>query len=646
MISPKSIEEVKNTVKIEEVIEDFVSLKRRGVNMLGLCPFHNEKTPSFTVSPTKNIYKCFGCGQAGDSITFIMEHEGYSYVEAIKYLAGKYQIPIEEKELSVEDIKEKQVKDSLFIINEFAQEYFQNNLLNGREGRAIGLSYFKERGFSDETIASFQLGYANEDPKDLTDIAHRKQYNIDNMKKVGLVSKNGYDFFRSRVMFAIQNLSGKVIAFAGRTLSTDKKTPKYINSPESDIYNKRKILYGLYQAKQSIRKLDECLLVEGYTDVISLHQNGVQNVVATSGTALTEDQIRLIHRYTPNVKLLYDGDTAGIKAALRGLDMILEQDMNVKLVLLPEGQDPDSYIKEVGHSAFKAYIDEHAEDFVIFKANLLLEEAGNDPIKKSEVLRDIVDSIAKIRDMLKRAVYIKECSRIMEIEESVIVQSVNKKIKHQISKRKIQQDSRNQPPMQVSTEREEKRVESPASLKSITKNYHQEKDLTRILLNHGHKLLDDEYTVAQYIIANIKSITEIIFDDTLRAMIEEMIPKFEDNVSFDASAYYIAHDDEVKKRIAIDLLSSNYIYANWEERHMFLQAQKIPEENQYKDCLSGLKHFLFRKLCVKLDELDEMIIETLKEEDYTHAHTLNESRKHLVAQRNNIATELGIVIFK
>ncbi|MCI5080604.1 MAG: DNA primase, partial [Saprospiraceae bacterium] len=348
MITQKSVQEILETAKVEDVIQDFVNLKRRGVNMIGLCPFHNEKTPSFTVSPAKNIYKCFGCGKAGNPVQFLMDHENLSFPEALRWLAQKYGIEIEEKQVSQEVIEERQRLDSLYIVNKFARDFFAEQLFETDRGKSVGLSYFKQRGFREDIIRKFGLGYSPAQSDLLTVTAKQKGYNIDLMKEVGLTSKYGRDFFRDRVMFTIHNLSGKVIGFGGRILQKDVKAPKYINSPETEIYNKSKVLYGAFFAKTAIRKQDECILVEGYTDVISLHQDGIENVVASSGTSLTVDQIRLVKRYTQNIKILYDGDKAGIKAALRGLDLVLAQDMNVKVVLLPEGEDPDSYLQGVG----------------------------------------------------------------------------------------------------------------------------------------------------------------------------------------------------------------------------------------------------------------------------------------------------------
>ena len=463
MIKRKTITEVFETAKIEEVVGDFVNLKRRGVSMIGLCPFHNEKTPSFTVSPNKGIYKCFGCGVGGDSIKFIMEHEQFSYPEAIRYLANKYGIKIEEEQLTPEQDVERQRRDSLFIINDFAVNYYHDNLMNSDIGKSVGLSYFKQRGFREDIIKKFQLGFAFDKKDHLTLSMVNKGYNVELLKTVGLTSRFGSDFFRNRVQFPIHNLSGKVIGFGGRILINDKKLPKYLNSPETEIYNKSRVLYGIYFAKKAIRKEDNCFLVEGYTDVISLHQAGIENVVASSGTSLTVGQIQLIKRNTQNITILYDGDAAGIKAAIRGLDLVLEQDMNVKVVLLPTGEDPDSFVQSVGTEKFKEYINDKAADFILFKTNLLLAETANDPIKRAGLIKDIVESIARIPDPIKRSVYVRECATLMEISEQILVDEANKSVMQLIKNRRKEAENE-----QRRKEREKQRQPQPQRQRPTT----------------------------------------------------------------------------------------------------------------------------------------------------------------------------------
>lgn len=651
MIKQETIERIMSTAKVEEVVEDFVNLKRRGVNMIGNCPFHDEKTPSFTVSPAKNIYKCFGCGKGGDPVRFMMEHEAMSYPEALRYLAGKYNIEIEETENTAEEKAYKELTASYFIINEFAQSYFEDNLFNTNEGKSVGLGYFKERGYNESIIRKFQLGYTTRERDDFTKTALQKQFNVEFLKKLGLTSKSDFDFFRSRVMFTIHNLSGKVIAFAGRTLSQDKKVPKYINSPETDIYNKRKVLYGMYFAKQAIRKLDECIMVEGYTDVITLHQYGIENVVASSGTSLTVEQINLVRRYTPNIKIIYDGDTAGVKAALRGLDLVLEQDMNVRLVLLPEGEDPDSYLKKVGIEAFSTYLKEHEEDFLFFKTNLLLKEAGDDPIRKSQVLKDIVKSIAKIPDMIKKSLYLKKCSDMMGISEEILVAETNKAIKADI-KQKNNQYQRNTPAVDedrfISTPKQPKGEQVKNLKQVVSGDDYQEKDLLRVLISLGNQKLknDSDITVAGFIISNIEDELESIDNPLFKKLFLQCVDQYQKAGRINVEAF-TSSEDEDTRNFVIDLLSSPYIYAGWEEKGLQLQTQKEPEKNQEKDTLNSLRRFLFRKYDKKIKHIEAKILELNgqqgQEEDlmlYIKAH------KKALSFRSDLAEQLGSVFLK
>jgi DNA primase len=422
MINRETIDKIMETARIEEVVGDFVHLKKRGTSLIGNCPFHGEKTPSFHVSVSKGIYKCFGCGKGGDSVRFIMDHEKYSYPEALKFLAQKYNIEVEETVETVQDVEAQNARESLYIVSQFAATFFEDQLWNNAEGKAIGLSYFKERGFREDIIKKFNLGYSPDVWDALTQDAVNHKHAEEYLEKTGLAIRNDkgklYDRFRGRVMFPIHNFTGRIIGFGGRTLKTDKNVPKYVNSPESDIYHKSNVLYGLFHAKKAIRDQDNCYLVEGYADVLAVHQAHIENVVASSGTSLTIEQIRLIGRFTQNVTILYDGDAAGIKASLRGLDMILEEGLNVKVVSFPTGDDPDSYMHKVGAGAFKSYIEDNRQDFILYKANILLAEAGKDPIKRAGIIRDIVESIAKIPDNIKASVFIRECSRLLEVEES------------------------------------------------------------------------------------------------------------------------------------------------------------------------------------------------------------------------------------
>lgn len=436
LITRETIDKVFETARVEEVIGDFVQLKRAGSNFKGLSPFSEERSPSFMVSPVKQIWKDFSSGKGGSVVTFLMEHEHFTYPEAIRFLAKKYNIEIEETEVSNEDKAIASEKESMYLVSEFAKKYFHETMLHSEEGKAIGLSYFKERGFTTETISKFGLGYSPESWDAFTKEALSKGYQLDYLDKVGLTivkDDKQFDRFKGRVMFPIQSMSGRVLGFGGRILTNDKKAAKYLNSPESDLYHKSKVLYGIFHAKQAIAKLNNCYLVEGYTDVIQMHQAGIENVVASSGTALTPDQIRLVNRLTKNITVLFDSDAAGIRASIRGIDLILEEGMNVKVCTFPEGEDPDSFARKNSHEQIVAYLEDNSKDFIQFKASLLMNEAKNDPIKKADLIRDMVVSISKIPDRIKREIYIQECSRIMDISEQVLLNTLAQLVKKDIT---------------------------------------------------------------------------------------------------------------------------------------------------------------------------------------------------------------------
>lgn len=647
MITQKTIQEVMNTAKVEEVIGDFINLRRRGVNLIGNCPFHDEKTPSFTVSPSKNIYKCFGCGKGGDSVRFIMDHEHLSFPESIKFLAVKYRIEIEETENTAKEIENKLITDSLYIANDFARDYFCDVLFNRQEGKSIGLSYFKERGFREATIKKFQLGYALDERDEFTKKAIDKKFNIEHLRTLGLTSKSDLDFFRSRVMFTIHNISGKVVAFAGRTLSSDKKQPKYINSPESEIYNKRAVLYGLYFAKDAIRKNDECILVEGYTDVITLHQGGIENVVASSGTSLTKEQIRLIKRYTPNIKIIYDGDPAGVKAALRGLDLILESDMNVKLVLLPENQDPDSFLAGNGTEAFNAFLKDNEEDFIFFKTRVLLSDTGNDPIKKTIVIRDIVSSIAKIPDTFKRTLYIRQCGEMLDLSESVLLNEVNKVVRAD-AKAKKESNSPHSQELPVDSEDQwlnPKPVLSQSEPEILRNDAWQEKAVCSILVNYGHQVIDEtkKQTVSQYILESVQDILSYFDIELYRKIIEQVGKKIDAGFTPD-HAWFTGHEDEEIRNFAINAMSSPYTYASWEKKEMFLQTQKMPDENYVRDAESALLRLQLRKSKRVIKELESYLKDATPDVVETEDYGINfKVYQVLISQRNEIAEKLGTV---
>jgi len=647
MITQKTIQEVMNTAKVEEVIGDFINLRRRGVNLIGNCPFHDEKTPSFTVSPSKNIYKCFGCGKGGDSVRFIMDHEHLSFPESIKFLAVKYRIEIEETENTAKEIENKLITDSLYIANDFARDYFCDVLFNRQEGKSIGLSYFKERGFREATIKKFQLGYALDERDEFTKKAIDKKFNIEHLRTLGLTSKSDLDFFRSRVMFTIHNISGKVVAFAGRTLSSDKKQPKYINSPESEIYNKRAVLYGLFFAKDAIRKNDECILVEGYTDVITLHQGGIENVVASSGTSLTKEQIRLIKRYTPNIKIIYDGDPAGVKAALRGLDLILESDMNVKLVLLPENQDPDSFLAGNGTEAFNAFLKDNEEDFIFFKTRVLLSDTGNDPIKKTIVIRDIVSSIAKIPDTFKRTLYIRQCGEMLDLSESVLLNEVNKVVRAD-AKAKKESNSPHSQELPVDSEDQwlnPKPVLSQSEPEILRNDAWQEKAVCSILVNYGHQVIDEtkKQTVSQYILESVQDILSYFDIELYRKIIEQVGKKIDAGFTPD-HAWFTGHEDEEIRNFAINAMSSPYTYASWEKKEMFLQTQKMPDENYVRDAESALLRLQLRKSKRVIKELESYLKDATPDVVESEDYGINfKVYQVLISQRNEIAEKLGTV---
>jgi len=499
VIDQSTVQKIIDSAQILEIVQDFVSLKKRGVNYLGNCPFHNEKTPSFTVSPAKGIYKCFGCGKAGNSISFIMEHEQLTYPEALKYVAKKYNIPVVEKEETNEDIQEKENRESLMIVSGFAQKYFTSILFDDTEGITIGQSYFKERGFSQQTIKAFELGYCPDKRDAFTAHALKNGYKLDFLTQTGLTVANEsykFDRFAGRVMFPVHNIAGRVVAFGGRTLKNDKKIAKYLNSPESEIYHKSNILYGIFQAKRAITKLDKCFMVEGYTDVISMHQAGIENVVASSGTSLTVNQIRLVKRFTNNLTILYDGDAAGIKASLRGIDLVLEEGLNVKVLLLPEGEDPDSFSKQMNSAEFNNYIADNETDFITFKTKLLFSEAQKDPLKKATLISDIVRSISVIPDSIIRSVYVKECSQILDANEEVLYSEISKILGKKFDDNRKKEFYANSNTSTQSTSYQQTSTPQVNKQNNICEEL--EKEITSLLLTYGNEVLftarDNDFT--------------------------------------------------------------------------------------------------------------------------------------------------------
>jgi DNA primase len=542
LISKATIDTVFETARVEEVIGDFVQLKRAGSNFKGLSPFSDERSPSFMVSPVKQIWKDFSTGKGGNSVAFLMEHEHFTYPEAIRYLAKKYNIEIEETEQTEQEKANTDVRESMYLVSEFAKSYFHNVLLNSEEGKAIGLSYFKERGFTNDTIKKFSLGYSPETWDAFTKEALGKGYKLEFLESTGLTiarEDRPFDRFKSRVMFPIQSMSGRILGFGGRILSNDKKAAKYLNSPESDIYHKSKVLYGIFQAKQSIAKQNNCFLVEGYTDVIQFNQSGIENVVASSGTALTPDQIRLINRLTKNITVLFDGDAAGLRASIRGIDLILEEGMNVKVCTFPDGEDPDSFAKKTSYDDLLAYLENNAKDFIQFKASLLMNEAKNDPIKKADLIRDMVLSISKIPDRIQREIYVQECSRIMDISEQVLVSTLAQLIqKDVLGSGKKQKQDQGQKSFEVIKNVDPQAIEKVDVLGNV------EREIIRILLLYGNRTEKFEEILMK---SNGEGeIIEVSEFKELKIFQKIFLSLQEDEVEFASPIFRVIYEDLIK----------------------------------------------------------------------------------------------------
>ena len=656
MINHDTINKIMDTARIEEVVGDFVALKKRGTSLIGNCPFHNEKTPSFHVSVTKGIYKCFGCGKGGDAVHFIMDHEKYSYPEALKFLAQKYHIEVEETVQSSQQIEAQNARETLYIVSQFAAAFFANELWTGSDGRAIGLSYFKERGFREDIIKKFELGYSPDVWDALTTKAVNSGYKEDNLERAGLSIRNDkgklYDRFRGRVMFPIHNFTGRVIGFGGRTLKTDKNVPKYVNSPESEIYHKSNVLYGLFHDKKAIRETDNCYLVEGYADVLSVHQAGVENVVASSGTSLTTEQIRLIGRFTQNVTILYDGDAAGIKASLRGLDMILEEGLNVKVVNFPDGHDPDSYMHKVGAGAFKLYIENNRKDFILYKATTLLKEAGKDPIKRAGIIRDIVESIAKIPDDIKASVFIRECSRLLQVEERMLLTELNKMKSAKFKKGNAQQYPQKQqfspnsgapdgPPDNLFDDNFQ--PDFPELDSSPDMDQLQEHEIVRLLLAFGHELVSwdniDNMYIGSFIMQNLSDVT--FEDETCKLIIQNYKEEIE-NGHLPMANQFIKNENRKIADLAITLSTSPYALSeNWYNKHqIYVRDETV---NLKATILGGLFHLKKRKVDkILLDLLQEIKLEA----DPVNQEILMQRYAYIKNVERDISKFLGSVILK
>jgi DNA primase len=643
MIDRPTIERILDAAQIVDVVQEFVPLKKRGVNYLGLCPFHNEKTPSFTVSPTKEIFKCFGCGKVGNSVNFVMEHEHLTYPEALKYLAKKYHIEVVEKELSQEEIDKQNERESLLVVTAYAARQFTENLFQTDNGISIGLTYFKERGFRQDTLKKFEVGYSFEKRDAFSKKALEDGYKQDFLVKTGLSIQHEdriFDRFSSRVMFPIHSLSGQVLGFGGRILKTDPKSAKYLNSPESEIYHKSRILYGIYQARKSISQEDRCYLVEGYTDVMSLHEAKIENVVASSGTSLTQEQVRLIKRFTQNITILYDGDAAGIKASIRGIDLVLEEGMNVKIVLLPDSEDPDSYSKKVSNEEFMKFLKENETDFIRFKTQLLLSEANNDPVKKADLIRDVVKSIAVIPEAITRTVYIKECSIVLEVTEPILYHEVNK-----LRQQKSFQDRNKYPGL------EDLPVRPPVIVKPIqheTVTYYSEKEIIRLLLKFGsvefERTINNEdgkeevLTVSDYIVREITS-DDLLFDDRVCAKIFADFRFHVEHGLITGDKQFVKHEDPEISSLSADLLADSHELSKiWKDKQTYVETEEMKLKEIVGDAVLKFKS---DKIMIKRKEIMRLLEEAVKANDTENVVLLQKRYANLSVVLGLISRKLG-----
>jgi DNA primase len=643
MIDRPTIDRILDAAQIVDVIQEFVPLKKRGANYLGLCPFHNEKTPSFTVSPSKEIFKCFGCGKVGNSVNFIMEHEHLTYPEALKYLARKYHIEVVEKELTQEEVEKQNERESLLVLSGYAARQFTENLFQSDEGMTVGLTYFKERGFQQTTLKKFEIGYSFEKRDAFSKRAIEDGYKQDFLLKTGLSIQHEdhiFDRFSGRVMFPIHSLSGQVLGFGGRVLKTDAKTAKYLNSPESEIYHKSRIVYGIFHARKAISQDDRCYLVEGYTDVLSLHEAGIENVVASSGTSLTQEQVRLIKRFTPNITILYDGDAAGIKASIRGIDIVLEEGMNVKIVLLPENEDPDSYSKKVSNEEFRKYLEEKETDFIRFKTQLLIEEAASDPVKRANLIREIVRSVAVIPETITRTVYIKECSTQLEISEAVLYHEVNK-----MRQQRSFQD-RNKYPGPEDLPVPPPVIAKPVQLKATAMV--SETEIIRLLMKYGsteyerHLRAEDGEEVvtmvSDYIVNDITS-DDLLFDDPVLSAIFEEFRFAVSQGTFIEEMHFVKHSDPVISKLAADLLSEPHqlskIFAN---KQTYVETEDMKLKEIVPDALLKFKS---DKILMRLAEIMTQMKEAQQAGDDERIRTLMKKDQNLKEALKMISEKLG-----
>jgi DNA primase len=644
MLDQTTIDRINDAALIQDVVSDYVTLRKRGANLMGLCPFHNEKTPSFSVSPAKGIFKCFGCGKGGNSIHFIMEHEQISYYEALKFLAKKYHIEFEERELTAEEMAIRNDRESMFLVNEFAQQYFSNNLHNHIDGKSIAMAYFRERGFREDIIRKFQLGYSLEQRDAFSKNAISSGYNKEYLVKTGLTleHENGQysDRFRGRVMFPVHSLSGKVVAFGGRILRKDDKMAKYVNSPESDIYHKSNELYGIFFAKKSIVKQERCFLVEGYTDVISMHQNGIENVVASSGTALTPGQIRMIHRFTENVTVIYDGDAAGIKASLRGIDLLLEEGLNIKVLLLPDGEDPDSFAQKHNSADFIDYVEKNSADFIRFKTNLLLHDAGNDPVKRAGLVLDIVKSIAIIPNPVIRAEYVKECSTLLHVDEAMLYHEINKLKKTESEKRKT-----------TTAAAEKQAANNPASqalnqLNQQGKYIQEERNILQTLIRYGKmnmqkpdtkKEVHEPLIVANFIFEELNHDGISFSTPEHQQILTEYEANYQDD-SFNAEKHFLYHPNPEIAKLTTDLITERYTLS---KIHSKIKEVKTDAQKLHDFVPRIIYEF---KISLVIDVIKEKLLQMKEASETKNYQLVDEIRQDYIALdevRRQLAKELG-----
>ena len=654
MISPQTIQQITSRIDILDVVGEFVKLKKRGTSYLGLCPFHGEKSPSFTVSAAKEIYKCFGCGKSGNSITFLMEHEKYSYVEALRWLAHRYNIEIEETAVSPAVKQQQLVADSLFAINSFAQKFFVDQLWNTEEGQNIALSYLEERGFNKEITEKFQVGYNPQSRYTFSKLAVQNQFNSELLLRTGLVANRNeelVDNYRGRIIFPIHNNTGKIIGFGARVIGKVDKAPKYINTPENELYIKSKILYGSYFARQSIDKNDECLLVEGYTDVISLHQAGIENVVASGGTSLTTDQLRLVKKYTDNLTIIYDGDAAGVKAALRGLDMALEESLNVKLVLIPDKEDPDSYVKKVGAAEFKAFIAENKKDFILFQLEVMLKEVGNDVNRKNDVVNQVAETLSKIsktEDFTKQQEYIRQCSGILRIDETGFTNLVNKYKRDRLSKEEKKQQQQQPfdngygpPPM------EDDYFNMPPPDDMMMDDTHllvnhdeaHERNVLKVLLEYGLNGWDEQKTIAQHMFEELEGFDfespemELLYTTYQHQYIEGLEP---------TTKTLLYHENEQIRTTVVNVTMFPFeLSQRWDEK--LINRKVLNRDNSIQDVTASLHYFKIRKLKKMLEQNQREMEKPATPEEYVR---LIKIHLHLKELEKEISKNAGTVIQK